>query len=481
MNLSRVQFQSVTQDSRKAGPGTVFFAIEGSSRDGHLFVERALEAGAPAAVIRASHPLAASLLAKWPGRCVAVVDTRRSLGETAARVCGDPSAKLLVCGVTGTNGKTTSSYLIEGILKEWGKHPALIGTVETRFGETKFESALTTPDAISLQDLFKTFLALGAESVAMEVSSHALDQQRVRGTRFAAVLFTNLTQDHLDYHLTMENYFEAKARLFFEYDVGVRVIHADGVFGSRLLEGCKGAGLPAIAFGARGCEISYLEEGGLTAGHAGIFGTIGVRTACGPTRLRIRSPLLGAFNMQNIAGAAAVGVGLGVPLDVIGRAIASVTAVPGRLERVHNSKGLTVLVDYAHTPDALKKVLQTLKPLCRGKLVCVFGCGGDRDPGKRPLMGAIAEELADSVIVTSDNPRTEAPRKIIDDILRGMKTRPVVIEDRAAAITEAVRGMAPEDILLLAGKGHEDHQIIGTHKIAFDDRAIASQIIDNLQ
>jgi UDP-N-acetylmuramoyl-L-alanyl-D-glutamate--2,6-diaminopimelate ligase len=470
--LAQSEVTSITQDSRAITHGTLFFAIEGTTHDGHEFVADVLNKGAIAAVVRTGHPLISKLRGV---RVIEVDDTRRALGLAASAFYGKPSEKLTVCGVTGTNGKTTSTFLLEAILKGAGFNPAIIGTVENRLGDFRIPSSHTTPDAPGLQKLFADFLTHGATAVAMEVSSHALEQQRTAGTHFKAALFTNLTQDHLDYHGTMEAYFIAKTKLFLDYpEIRARAIHADDNYGKRLIELCTQAGHRTVTFGRVGCDINYGE---LRFSAAGIEGELELSKL--KKRVRLQSRMIGAFNAQNLSGAMAVAIGLGIDPDLAAKALSHATPVPGRVEPVANTKGLHVIVDYAHTPDALENALKTLRPLCRGKLICVFGCGGDRDPTKRSIMGAIAEKLSDEIIVTSDNPRTEDPEKILDDIFDGISRKDVALRigDRRQAIHEAIKRLNKNDILLIAGKGHEDYQIIGTQKFPFDDRKVALEAI----
>ena len=473
-SIAELEITSLTQDSRQAGPGALFFAVQGTSRDGHEFIESLPKAAA--FVVNSGHSLLAALKKKpeLQNRLIEVPDTRRALAEAACRFYGEPSRRLAVCGVTGTNGKTTSTYLLEALLQEWSMRPAVIGTVENRFGTKKFTATHTTPDAVELQRLLHQFLKEGATAVAMEVSSHALDQWRVGGMHFEAALFTNLTQDHLDYHGTLENYYSAKARLFLEYPVKVRAVHADDQFGERLVSECLQRGLNVITFGRRGCNVNY-ENLHLTS--AGISGDLLITVKGTTQKLHVNSPLLGSFNAQNLAGVVAVGVGMGMPFAKISSALAHAKQVPGRMESIANDRGITVVVDYAHTPDALENVLKTARALCTKKLFCVFGCGGDRDAGKRPVMAATAEKLADEIYLTSDNPRTEDPHKIIADVSKGL-TRPQnahIVPDRRAAIGAAIKAMNKGDMLIIAGKGHEDYQIIGTTKLPFDDRAVAAE------
>lgn len=475
--LAETEISMLTHDSRQAASGALFFAIEGTTRDGHDYVAEVVGKGA-LAVVRKDHPKAREIESASGGRLVWVSDTRLALGKVASRFYGEPSNDLVVCGVTGTNGKTTTTYLMEAVLSVAGLKPAVIGTVENRLGDYRVESSHTTPDALGLQKLLRDFVDRGATAVSMEISSHALDQKRVAGLKIDCAIFTNLTQDHLDYHGTMEEYFLAKTKLFFDYPLKARVIHTDDAYGARLAKLCAERGFEVITTGRQGCTVSY---GALGISADGIVGSVAINFRGTKKTIELRSPLLGAFNAQNLAGAIGAGLGLGIDPEAIARALTTARQVPGRMQTVPNTRGCTVVVDYAHTPDALDKALKTLRPLCRGKLVCVFGCGGDRDPLKRPIMGELAARLADEVFVTSDNPRTEDPEKIIDQIMTGMQSSGQVRRtgDRRAAIAQAIGVLRPGDILLIAGKGHEDYQIIGTKKLPFDDREVALENLLN--
>lgn len=466
--LSEIQITGLSFDSRNIKSGDLFFAIEGS-KDGHDFLEAVAKQGCAVAVVRKGHPSVAKvkgLLKTW-----AVENPRQTMAECAASFYGNPSQSLQVVGVTGTNGKTTTTFLLESILQQAQLNPAVIGTVECRLGDYKVTSTHTTPDAITLQSLFADFQKRGAKSVSMEVSSHALDQHRVWGTQFKAALFTNLTPDHLDYHQTMEAYFAAKAKFFLEHKVQNGIVHTKDEYGKKLFKACQEKGVNVFSFGPNGAHLNY---GTLQVSAKGIEGTLEV-TAPTKCRIPIRSKLLGGFNVENIAGVVLCGLVLGLTPQQITQAIENAKPVPGRMQQVPNKAGLTVVVDYAHTPDALEKALKTLRPLTHGKLYCVFGCGGDRDQKKRPLMGTIAESLADHVILTNDNPRSEKPDEILNQIAAGMKKgQHEKIEDRKEAIEAAIKGLKAGDILLIAGKGHEDYQIIGSQKSHFDDVEVAS-------
>jgi UDP-N-acetylmuramoyl-L-alanyl-D-glutamate--2,6-diaminopimelate ligase len=415
-----------------------------------------------------------------PVTIVQVDNSRRALAAMAQAFYGDPSSTMAVVGVTGTNGKTTTTYLLEAILAEAGLAPAVVGTVNYRFGAAVHNAPHTTPEAVELLEQVARFHADGARSLVMEVSSHALDQYRADGIRFQVGVFTNLTPEHLDYHGDMESYFASKLRLFKELlaaSGGRAVINVDDTYGARLAEL-----LPAVLTCGH-AEQALVRPEQLTVNLNGIHGR--VATPIGPVNLD--SPLLGDYNVENLLGAIGAAVALGLPVPVIERGLARAAAVPGRLERVDNQRGAVALVDYAHTGDALDRVLQALQALKPARIISVFGCGGDRDPRKRPVMGEVTARRSDIAIVTSDNPRTENPLQIIEQIRAGVASVHarewtheeamaghgrgyLVIPDRRSAIRFAVALLQPNDVLLVAGKGHEDYQILGTERIHFDDR-----------
>ncbi|HSF57908.1 MAG TPA: UDP-N-acetylmuramoyl-L-alanyl-D-glutamate--2,6-diaminopimelate ligase, partial [Candidatus Binatia bacterium] len=405
----------LTYDSRRVRAGEVFFAIPGEKVDGHRFIPQALKSGAVGIVV--AHRKA------WPPGTtwIRTKDVRRAMGLWGAHFFGRPSQRMKLVGVTGTNGKTTVSYLVESILSAAGLKPGVIGTVNYRYGGQQVPSNHTTPESLELQSLMAEMEKAGAKAVAMEVSSHALVQDRVRGIDFDVGLFTNLSRDHLDYHADMEAYFSAKRRLFTDYlKVSVKPNKAAVVFGQdakgrELLKQIAALGFDTWSYGEdREWDIHPIN---VRSDVAGLRGQLAVRSR----RLDFCSPLIGSANLQNIMGAVGVGGALNLPADAISEGIEQLRAVPGRLEKVENRLGISVLVDYAHTPDALEKVLGAVRPLAQGRVLTVFGCGGDRDRGKRPLMGAIAAGLSDLLVVTSDNPRTEDPLRIMSDIEDGIK------------------------------------------------------------
>ncbi len=461
-------------DSRQVNAGAVFFALPGSKSDGRTYISQAVAAGAVAVV-------ANSFAGVTPaGDCcfVQVANVRRAMAQAAAHFYGYPGKGIPVIGVTGTNGKTTITYLLEAILKNAGYHPAIFGTVAYRLGDLHcHEATHTTPESLELMRLLADFRRHGADALVLEVSSHALEQHRVDGLAFDIAVFTNLTQDHLDYHAGMEEYFASKSRLFTDLlGAGVALINADDPYGQRLL-----ADMPtALAFGRQSSCDLYPRQ--VSVGRDGIHGIFS--GSCGD--VQIDSPMIGAFNLSNLLAAVAVAQQLHISNDQIAAGLHAAPQAPGRLERVDNDGGVLALVDYAHTGDALEQVLKTLSDLEHCRLYTVVGCGGDRDPGKRPLMAAAAVKYSDLVIFTSDNPRTEDPLAILEQIRAGALATGsceldpatvnsdskgfIVIPDRRSAINYAAALTGKGDLLLVAGKGHEDYQILGTTKIHFDDR-----------
>lgn len=477
---SSVAIVSLTCNSQTALPGSLFFALRGSRVDGHKYIEKAIAAGAAAVVLEDAASAPASV--PW----IRVENGRAAMGRLSALFNGDPTATKPLIGITGTNGKTTTTYLIEAILAASGKPAAVLGTISYRFGSTIFEASHTTPESTELQSAFRQLSEAGAQAFVMEVSSHALEQKRVDGCHFDIGVFSNLTRDHLDYHLTMESYLEAKCRLFAELlqpspekPLRRAVINMDDPNGATIL---SRTACPVITFGIDGnCDVRPMN---LSISVNGISAC--VITPVG--EFEFVSHLLGRFNLSNILAAAAAGVALNLPLKAIRQGIENHTIVPGRMERVENRHGVTCLVDYAHTGDALENVLSTIKEIAAGRIITVFGCGGDRDNGKRPIMGRIAASMSDLAIVTSDNPRTENPMVILEQVKTGILPLGLreylptelsegftekgftTLENRHDAIRLAINFAKPEDIVLLAGKGHEDYQIIGTTKHHFDDR-----------
>jgi murE/murF fusion protein len=471
---------AVRADSREVTAGDLFVAVRGRRSDGHAFVAQALARGAAAVVVEREQPdLAVPQLV--------VPSTAHALGALVGHAAGDPARRLTLVGITGTNGKTTTTYLVESILAAAGAHPGVIGTVSYRWGGQTFPAPYTTPTPDVLHADFARMADAGCDHAVMEVSSAALDMGRLGGVDFAVAAFSNLTQDHLDVHGTMEAYRDAKRLLFAQHLAigGVAVVNVDDPEGDGMAAAAGDSGdrrvlrvSCAIADAAvdlrpsqRDAEIAVVAFSSTVAGI-----TARLRTPRG--ELDVAShPLLGHYTVANLALAVGIGEALGLPHEAIARGIAELPGVPGRVERVANDAGLDVLVDYAHTPDALDNVLRALRPLTRRRLLCVFGCGGDRDPGKRPAMGAVVTALADLAIVTSDNPRSEEPRAILEQILPAVPSPFFVDVDRRTAIRAAIAEAVPGDIVVIAGKGHEDYQILGTTKIHFDDREEAAAAI----
>ena len=476
--LPNAVVERVSCDSRRVGPGTLFVGLPGTTVDGGSFWPEALAAGAVAAVVG---PAAVKERPPAPGDPVIVVSgpVSRWAGLLAAEFWQQPSRRLALIGVTGTNGKTTTTHLIEHLAASAGRPSALFGTLVNRWPGHSVTAQHTTAFADLLQAQLAQAAESGAQIAAMEVSSHALDQHRVAGCSFAAAVFTNLTQDHLDYHPSMQAYFEAKASLFATpLLAGGAVVNIDDPWGRQLAE-------RLVTEGRHPCWRSSLEQvdaelqvADLELDSHGISGTLITPVGRG----RFSSPLVGRFNLMNLLQAVGVLAQHGMPLPLLLEGVPSFRGVPGRMERVSVGSRAplpSVLVDYAHTPDGLDNALAAARPFTKGRLICVFGCGGDRDRSKRPQMGAIAARLADQVVVTSDNPRTEDPQQILQDVVAGIPggAALVVEPDRAVAIAETIRAADPDDLVLIAGKGHEDYQILGTTKIHFDDREEAERAL----
>jgi UDP-N-acetylmuramoyl-L-alanyl-D-glutamate--2,6-diaminopimelate ligase len=467
--VPRGVWDRVQYDSRAIGSGDVFVAIRGQKTDGHAHLRQARDQGAVAAVVETVTP-------GLDLPQIRVLDSRRALALLAAEETGHPSRELVMVGVTGTNGKTTTTHLIAAELEARGERVGVIGTVGYRFDGQIEPAPHTTPEAPDLARLLRRFRDRGATAVAMEVSSHALALDRTYGVAFDAGVFTNLTQDHLDFHGTMEAYRDAKVRLFRAESRGDRTktfvgaVNTDDPDGRWIREH---GDPPMLGFGLEpGAEVTAED----------------IRWERSGTRLRIRSPqgsssvalrLRGAFNVMNALAAFTAGLAVGIPVNAIAAGLESVASVPGRLEPVEAGQPFLVLVDYAHTPDALLRALDAVRATGPKRLLCLFGCGGDRDRGKRPLMGQVAAEHADEVFLTSDNPRSEDPTAILDEIEAGVRGAAHVrtIVDRKEAIGAAIGACSDGDALLIAGKGHETYQILGTRTIPFDDRKVAREAL----
>lgn len=477
-DIPDVEISGVRTDSRKTRRGDLFVALDGVRAKGADFVSAAFAAGAAAALVPATSGLAPE------GKIITAADINAAVAAITSRFFGNPSAKMQVIGVTGTNGKTTFTYLMEAISSRV-KKTGVIGTINYRYGGKIFPAPNTTPFAGDLAELLANMKSCGVKIVAMEVSSHSLSQRRVDGVEFDCAVFTNLTQDHLDYHGDMQSYFEAKKRLFADLMAKspkknkTCVVNIDDEWGSKLARS-----ISSIEGGAR--IVTCSAQGSADARMSDLrMSPRGAAFTCEISGLKhkFETQLIGRYNTSNAFLAAVAALSCGFSASDVKKGISSLKRIPGRMETIHARKGFTVVIDYAHTPDALSKVIGTLRDLKPGRLITVFGCGGDRDRTKRPMMGAVAAEGSDLVVATSDNPRTEDPHKIILDIEIGIKKTGAlnysIIMDRKEAIGYAIGAARPRDIVLLAGKGHETCQIIGEEKIPFSDYDVAVEAIKN--
>jgi UDP-N-acetylmuramyl-tripeptide synthetase len=477
---------AVCYDSRKVTPGAVFVAIEGFADDGHRFIPDAVKSGAVAVVCR--QPVTADAVV------IRVADPRAALAEMACRFYGHPASRMTLVGVTGTSGKTTVTYLLEQILLKAGHRPGVVGTINYRYAGQAFANPVTTPESLELQEMFRQMADSGTTHVVMEVSSHSLDLHRVDGCHFAAAVFTNLSHDHLDHHGTMDRYWHSKKRLFSDHlkpsdqTHPIRaVVNTDDPRGREL----------AAALGNRVLRTAAYGDGdivplGVVRDLAGIRGSI----ATPQGEIPFDSSLVGDFNLENILSAAGAALALGVPAAAITAGIEATGCVPGRLERIPEGGDRFIFVDYSHKPAALENAISALRALTAGRLITVFGCGGDRDRSKRPVMGEIAARLSDLTVVTSDNPRSEDPMTIIAQVEEGVRKTGIrhftagslingwegkgylVAPDRMTAIETAIRAAGDHDAVLIAGKGHETYQILATETIHFDDREAARQVLE---
>ena len=455
-----VEIADLAYDARDATAGSLFFCVPGSRADGHEFAAEAVANGAVALVVERPLELEVPQLV--------VGDARRAMGVAADEFFERPTEKLELAGVTGTNGKTTTAFLLYSILAAGGRRPGLLGTIESRVGGERRPALRTTPEAIDLQRSFREMLDGGDRSCALEATSHGSELGRLDRVRFSALVFTNLTQDHLDFHGTIERYFDAKRRLFTE-ERPPAAINVGDPYGRRLAEELQGHDR-LVTFGF--ADDAELRPESLDLGPRGArFTTDGLELE---TRLR------GRFNVENVLGAVAAARLLGIEDDAIARGVRELRGVPGRFEAVDEGQPFAVLVDYAHTPDSLENILRTARDLAQNRLICVFGCGGDRDRGKRPLMGRIASELADLAIVTSDNPRSEEPDSIIGEIVAGAAGDVEVEPDRREAIARAIDAAQEGDVVVIAGKGHEQGQQFADRTVPFDDRDVAREALRRL-
>jgi len=488
----RKEINGIAYHSKQVREDFLFAAIRGAEADGHQFVKEAIERGAEAVVLEEEQKVSNRTM-------VLVPDSRRALAKISSNFYGDPSSKVILIGITGTNGKTTTTYLLESIFKKAGWNVGVIGTINYRFGQKTTPALNTTPESLDLQRILWEMVREGTSHVIMEVSSHGLDLSRVLGCQFDGVVFTNLTSEHLDYHKTLERYFESKKRLFSDHLIKslkegrFAVTNHDDPRGREMV---KGIDLPIIRYGLTpSCDVTADR---LTSSFEGL--SCRIKTPRGD--LSIHSKLTGDFNLYNILAAVAVGTAMEVPLEILKEGVEELEGVSGRFEKVENKRGIHVIIDYAHTHDALERVLLGLKNILeggnqnKGKMITVFGCGGDRDRTKRPLMGEVAGRYSDLAILTSDNPRTENPLVILDEVEKGLKSLHLRewdqeeiklwrskrgylrVPDRREAIRTAIRLALPSDTVLIAGKGHEDYQIVGKKKFPFDDRVEAKKALE---
>jgi UDP-N-acetylmuramoyl-L-alanyl-D-glutamate--2,6-diaminopimelate ligase len=474
-DLPHVTITDLAYDSRAVSPGSLFFCIRGDRDDGHRHAGAAVGGGAVALVCERPLPLDIPQ--------VVVDDARAAMNAIAAPFYGHPSRELSVVGVTGTNGKTTTTYMLESVFRAQGSPSGLIGTVETRVGDEVTPGVRTTPEAVDLQRLLRRMAGVGVTACAVEVTSIGIMQGRVEGTSFGVAAFTNLTQDHLDYHGTIEEYYQAKRRLFSPEVARVAVVNADDPWGERLASESAGSGLETMTYGIdRPATLVASDVRHHAAGSSFHARGMGIDRV-----IEIRLP--GTFNVSNALAAAASAAALGVPEGVIAEGLASLRGVPGRFEPVEEGQAFAVVVDYAHTPDGIARVLDAARGITRGsggRLLAVFGCGGDRDRAKRPLMGRAAAERADVVYLTSDNPRSEDPLAILDEILPGAEAAPPpgrvqVVPDRAEAIRRSLEEARPGDVVVIAGKGHETGQEARGVVTPFDDRLVAAAVLRELR
>ncbi len=471
-----VEIRGIQYDSRKVGRDEMFVAIKGGTTDGHKFIDRAVGGGANVVVVEDDNAIPDSYFMHAGVVKIVVGNSRKALAQMSANLFGHPSEKLKLVGVTGTNGKTSTTYLIKSIFEANGEKVGLIGTIEYKIGEEVIPSTHTTPESLELNQLLATMVLQGCNSAVMEVSSHSLALYRVYGLKFVAAVFTNLTQDHLDFHGTMEDYFCAKKTLFNSLsDNSVAITNRDDPYGMKAVADTKA---PVVTYGIENADV---HASNVNLSLKGTSFTIVYKGSSSP----VESMLIGGFNVKNILAAFTTGISLGVEKEKIAEGIRNLRAVPGRFQQFTSPEGWIAIVDYAHTHDALENCLRTIREIVpaeqRGRIITVFGAGGNRDKGKRPLMGRVATEYSDIIIITSDNPRHEDPLQIIEEIKKGvLPGKSVIIEpDRHKAIAVALEMARSGDIVFFAGKGHEDYQIIGDEKIHFDDREEVETYIRN--
>jgi UDP-N-acetylmuramoyl-L-alanyl-D-glutamate--2,6-diaminopimelate ligase len=467
-----LEIGNIAFDSRKVRQGGLFVAIPGERHDGSVFIREALDKGAIAIITEASLESLSSLhIDRKNGSLIQVADSRKSLAIVSANFYGDPSAHLSLTGITGTNGKTTLTYILEALAKTNSRSTGVIGTIDCHFGETKIPAAMTTPESLDLNLNLRKMVDAGVTDCFMEVSSHALSQKRVCDINFDVGIFTNLSRDHLDFHSDMEEYKNAKAELFRGNKVKVSIVNIDDQAGKEFATELEGN---VVSTGINNSADFSAENISLTA----VESRFTLKTPNGSTE--VRTNLLGKHNIYNLLSASAYALAQGMSLNMIQKTFRNIPSIPGRFESINKGQNFSVLVDYAHTEDALSKAITAAKSFTDGNVIVVFGCGGDRDKGKREGMGRVATKKADFAVITSDNPRTEDPEKIVADILKGVSASAsyTTITNRREAIRYAISRAEINDLVLIAGKGHEDYQILGTQKEHFDDREVASEFLE---
>lgn len=471
MKIADMTIKGITSNSQQVKQGFVFVAIKGNLHDGSVFINEAIKNGASLVVVQKNAP---KIKISKQAKLMVVGDCRKFLADTANKFYGSPSDKLKVVGITGTNGKTTISYLIEALVKESGSACGVIGTINYRFKAKVIPAKNTTPGCVELQGLLAKMLAGGIKYCALEVSSHALDQDRVAGINFRQAIFTNLTQDHLDYHKNFKNYFRAKLKLFQGLPASAfAIINNDDPYGRKIKRFTKAK---ILTYGIKNPAMIMARDIDF-----GIRST-GFTLVAPKIKLRIKTSLVGRHNIYNILAAIAWGISAGLSIKNIKSAIEKFKHVPGRLERINTKRGYGIFIDYAHTPDALFNVISALRPLIQGKLVVIFGCGGERDKLKRPQMGKVVTELADYAIITSDNPRSERPEMIIKDICKGIvKDNYCLKPERLAAIRSGLAMVGEGDCLLVAGKGHENYQILKNQVLRFSDQEVIRKCLKSMK
>lgn len=456
------EISDITSDSRKAGEGVVFVCIRGLSVDGHDFAADALAKGSPAVICERDLGL---------DKQIVVGSTHAAFSAMCENFFGNPLEKLQLIGITGTNGKTSSTFITKQVLERCGHKCGLVGTIQNMIGDEVIPTSFTTPDIYELHSLFGRMAKAGCEYVIMEVSSHALELGRVLGLHFVAACFTNLTEDHLDLHGTMEAYFQAKAKLFGMTDCAI--INIDDVWGNKIR---LDDSVELLSYGIERCDLANIGACNVTYAADGVSFTLRTQGK----ELPVKVPTPGKFSAYNALSAAGCALAVGIPPEQVAEALNHSTGVKGRAEVYPTGRDFTIILDYAHTPDGVENILSAMREVAEGRLVVLLGCGGDRDPYKRPLMGEAASRLADFVIVTSDNPRSEDPDSIVQQIIPGVEkhdTPYVAITNRRDAMQYAVEHAQPKDIIVLAGKGHEDYQILSTGKIHFDEREVLAEIL----